>query len=290
MMYRLRTNSIAGVMALVLAASLSADEGVDLYGRLIEEKAPALVTVKFLLRLEGQFGKREVESEITGMMIDPKGMVLCANSRLGGGRRFGSARPTDIKILIGDDIEGIDATLIARDTELDLSWVRVKEPPAKPFAYIDLSASANARAGEALYTVRRMAKFFDRATTVTQGFLSGRTSKPRDLLIPGGGLNLEQGQPVFTAGGALVGVVVLQLPEDEEMQSNPMAVMAMRNDIVNGLILPASRVLEATDRARQSAAEDEEEGDDDDGANDESDDDAEGAKDVEKESDDGDEE
>lgn len=245
-------------------APVRADVG-DNYDRLIKEKAPALVTVKYLLRMEGQFGKRESESEITGIMIDPKGLVLCANSRLGAPRRWGTATPTDVKVLIGDDIEGLESEILARDTELDLAWVRIKEPGDRTFDYLDLNNAAEPKIGDPLFTVRRMAKFFDRAATASDGRLSGRTGKPRDLLIPAGGMNLEQGQPVFTADGALVGIVVLQLPEDEEMEANPMAFMSMRNDILAGLILPAAQVQKATQRAREIAAEEDEEEDETDG-------------------------
>ncbi|RIK68975.1 MAG: hypothetical protein DCC65_02260 [Planctomycetota bacterium] len=239
-----------------VVAPARADEGVA-YRQIVEKHAPALVTIKFLLRMESQYGKRETESEITGLMIEPTGLVLCANSKLGAPRRFGSVTPTDIKILIGDDIEGIPAKVLARDTELDLAWVQAKEPPQKPFAHVDIKKGAVPEIGDDLYALRRMAKFFDRAPVVSDGKMSGHTKKPRELYVPSG-VSVEAGQPIFTEDGTLIGIVVLQLPEDDEIEANPMAFMSMGRDIGGGLILPAAQVLKATERAKLATADEEE--------------------------------
>ncbi len=252
-----RTWLAAGACFFALGVAARADEMAE-YAKILSETSPSLVTVKFVLKMEGQFGKRESETEITGLMVDPTGLVLCANSKLGMPRflrGYGSATPTDLKVLIGEDTEGLEAKVLARDTELDLAWVKIKEPGEKKFAALDFEKSASVKPGERLLTIRRMAKFFDRAATVSEGRMAGRTSKPRDLLIPGGGIDVEPGQAVFTAQGGFVGIVVMQLPDMEEMESNPMAFMGMRSDLLNGLILPAAEIVKATARAKESKGE-----------------------------------
>ncbi len=243
-------------LILVVSAGAAAEEPAT-FRKISKEHAPALVTVKFLLRMETQYGKRESENEITGIMIDPKGLVLCANSKLGGARRGGSVTPLDMKILIGDDIEGIPAKVLARDTELDLAWVKIKEPGDRDFASLDLKNAVMPQVGDTLLALRRMAKFFDRSPIVSGGRVAGHTKKPRELIIPAG-MTLEAGQPVFSESGALVGVVVLQLPEDDEIEANPTAFMAMRQDILSGLVLPTSQIVKATERAKLSTEDDEE--------------------------------
>ena len=255
--------------AIALCGAARADEAGE-YAKLLSETTPALVTVKFVLKIEGQMGKRETETEITGLMVDPSGLVLCANSKLGLPRimrNFGSATPTDIKVLVGDDTEGLEAKVLARDTELDLAWVKIKEPGDKKFAALDLEKSAAVNPGDRVLTIRRMAKFFDRASTISEGRMAGRTSKPRDLLIPGGGIDIEPGQPTFTPDGRLVGIVVLQLPDVEEIEGNQSAFMGMSRDILNGLILPIGEVAKATKRAKERP---EEEGDEEDESDDKS--------------------
>lgn len=254
---KLHAGLLAALVVLAMDGLATAGEEAE-YAKLLSDASPALVTVKFVLKLEGQFGKREGEVEITGLMIDPSGMVLCANSKLGMPRMrgIGSATPTNIKVLIGEDTEGMEAKVLARDTELDLAWVKIKEPGNRKFKSLDLQQSALVKPGDRLLTIRRMAKFFDRAPTISEGRMAGRTSKPRDLLIPGGGIDVEPGQAIFNPQGKFVGVVVLQLPDMEELESNPMAFMGMRSDLMNGLILPTSEIVKATARAKESKEED----------------------------------
>jgi hypothetical protein len=81
--------------------------------------------------------------------------------------------------------------------------------------------------------------------------------------VPGGGIDVEPGQAIFTPDGRFVGLVVMQLPDMEEIESNPMAFAGMRNDILNGLILPVAEIVKATKRARENPEEEEEDEDED---------------------------
>ena len=232
------------------------------YEGLMKKTAPALVTVKFVLKVQGAGGAREIEREFTAVMIDPKGVVVCSSLQLGTSKllrgRFGTATPTDIKILIGDDTEGVKAKMLASDADLDLSWIKIKEPGKEDYTFVDLTNSRETVLGATLLTMRRMDKFFDRAPVVNQGRLSGKTEKPRDLLIPSGGFIDSQesiGMPVFTGDGATIGIVVLQSPDPEEMASNP---TGLRQSMA-ALILPANEIVKATKRACAMAEADEEE-------------------------------
>lgn len=166
------------LLCITFAVPAVAEDEAAVYRRLTDSQSAALVTVKFLLRMEGQFGKRESETEITGIMIDAKGLILCANSKLGAPRRFGSATPTDIKVLIGDDIDGLPAKVLARDTELDLAWVQIKEPGEKTFEFMNMADPGEPQIGDRLYALRRMAKFFDRTrSSATVDWRAGRRSR-----------------------------------------------------------------------------------------------------------------
>ena len=254
---------IAGVGFSVAAR---ADEGAD-YRKLLNEKAPTLVTLKFVLKVQmGPMGAQESESEITGVMISAKGLVLCSNTQLGGftammsrmmGARGGdiTATPTDLKVLIGDDVEGIDAELIARDSELDLAWVRIKEPGDKKFPYVDFSSAADAKIGQRLVMVRRIGKHFARVAVVGEDRIGGITKKPRRLFIPAGNLGAGLGLPVYAIDGRVVGLAIVQMPDAEEAEANPPSMLSMQ-DMMAGVILPADNVAKATRRALESADSD----------------------------------
>lgn len=253
-----RIIAVFGAALCGIPASVGADTPSD-YENLAAKRASALVTVKFVLKTQGGFGDREEESEITAIMIDAGGLVLCSNTALAGPRflrRYGRATPTHIKVLIGEDTEGLDGELVTRDSELDLAWVRIKEPGDKKFACIDLSRAPKPRVGQRLLGLRRMGKYFGRAVVVSEGRLGGQAAKPRNLYVPVGGLDISVGLPVFTVDGAVLGVVVVQMPEHGELEDNPMSFMDSGRDMFGGLILPAGDVLKATRRAMEDDEDD----------------------------------
>jgi S1-C subfamily serine protease len=245
----------AGAAAARAVGALNAarpDEGAE-YKKLIDDYSAALVTVKFVLKMEGNdFGMGENETEITGAVIDPAGIVLCSNVQIGGFMQMmgkGSANPTDMKVLIGDDTEGKKAKLMARDSELDLAWIKIEEPLSSPLKFIDFSKSAAPDVGARLLSVGRMGKYFDRTPVVSEGRITGVTRKPRHLLVPGNTLVNEYdfGLPVFAADGGVVGVVIVQIPDAESSEGGGMGGRGG-----GAMILPAEDVVKATKRAMES--------------------------------------
>ncbi len=253
-----RIIAVFGAALCGIPASVGADAPSD-YESLVAKRAPVLVTVKFVLKTQGGFGDREEESEITAIMIDAGGLVLCSNTALAGPRflqRFSRATPTHIKVLVGEDTEGLDGELVTRDSELDLAWVRIKEPGDRTFAHLDLSSASKPRIGQRLLGLRRMGKYFGRAVVVSEGRLGGQAAKPRNLYVPVGGLDVSVGLPVFTVDGTVLGVVVVQMPEHGELENNPRSFMDAGRDMFGGLILPAGDVLKATRRAMEADEDD----------------------------------
>lgn len=277
-MSTIRTHALAlaALLAVVLTVhSASAEDELEAaYQKLVKDRGATLVTVKFVLKVKmggmfGPMGDQENEQEIGGVMIAPNGLVLVSNTQLSGfvgmmrrlaGGMMGemSAVPTDLKVLVGDDTEGLEAELLARDTELDLAWVKIKEPGDKTFAAVDFAKSAKPRLGQRLLMPARMGKYFDRVTVVKEARVTGFVSKPRELYVPSGGGGL--GLAVYTTGGKLVGFTIMQMPETEDAGGNPLGILSQVSEMEStmaGLILPAKEVLKATKRAEETAAESE---------------------------------
>jgi S1-C subfamily serine protease len=251
------------LLALAAAAAQADDDAVEAeYQQLRKTHAPALVTVRFVQKTQGSYGDFEGENEINGVMIEPTGLVLCSNTMLGGMHsRFGEGRavPTDIKVLIGDDTEGRPAKFIARDTELDLAWLQIKDPGDRRFACLDLPAAVEAgvklKLGQRLLALGVMGRYFGQEVLVSEGYIAGRTHKPRDLYVVRGALDTDPGLPVFTARGELAGFACIQQPDADEISGNPANMLARGR----GLILPVETVAKATASAKQvRAAEDQE--------------------------------
>ncbi len=251
---------LAGLLALtpaaLAAAPTSSPAALDDWSKLLADRAPSLVTVKFVLKIEP--GSTEQETEISAVVIDSKGLILCSNIQTGGfppiiqARMAGTtATPINIKVLAGDDTEGLSAKLLARDSELDLAWIQVDDPNAKPFTAVDFAKNATPGIGDTLLTVTRMGKFFDRASVIQTTRLGGTTKKPRRLYIPAdNAISQELGAPVFSGDGTVVGITALQLPEAEDVEGGS----GGAREYMSAVILPAADVVKATKRALETAA------------------------------------
>ena len=231
-----------------MTAAARADEAVN-YQKVLDAAAPALVNVKYVFKR----GDMEREVEIGGVMIEPTGLVLCP----GRGVASRGATATNIKVLVGDDEEGVEAKVLARDSELDLVWVQTKAPPKSPYVCLDVKKAEAPKLGQELLAPRRMVKYFDRAPVLVTGRLLGITHKPRDLYVAGGGLDADPGTPVLSSTGGLIGFMVTQSPDREDMEAGPITPIGGMRDYGN-MILPTAEVAKATDRAKKSKGEGEE--------------------------------
>ncbi|MFZ4430910.1 MAG: S1 family peptidase [Phycisphaerales bacterium] len=247
--------AMLSVVGTVHALPEAAPKAAGDVATIVAEKSPAIVSIKFILK----GGEQDEEVETTGFVIDPAGLILSNNNAFGGlAARFGgpTPTPTDIKVLIGEDTQGVDAKFMARDSELGLAWVQLSEAPAKPLAFVDLTKSSEGKTGEAIVQVSLMGKFFDRVPMVSTGEIASVVKKPRELYIPSIGLAAgEMGLPVFNAAGSLLGVTTLILPDQEEIMGSAGGMRSAMRGITGGMILPAKEVLAATARAKETKPE-----------------------------------
>jgi hypothetical protein len=257
-----------------------ASEGADL-AKVLDQNAPALVTVQLVLqvRMSGPMAQvmgesQGLEAETVCPMIDAQGLILCSNTQLNGYTgimqrvtgRMGfssdlSASPSQIKVLVSGEAKPLAARLVVRDTDLDLVWLQIEEPGDRQFPYIDFARSATPRIGENVFALRRLDRFFDRNPALLETRIGGVTQKPRLLYIPSASFEGNLGLPILTTGGQPVGLLVLQVPDDaglHEVSGFSLEMMlwsARMQDIGRGVILPAEEILKATRRAMASVSE-----------------------------------
>ncbi|CAG1010458.1 hypothetical protein PHYC_03855 [Phycisphaerales bacterium] len=250
------TAAAAAILGLSMATSAFGQQSnAAAYEKLVTEHAAANVNVKFILKAEGQ----EQESEIPGVMIEKTGLVLASTMGLGEmDSRFGGVAisPTQIKVLIGEDTQGIDAKMIARDSDLALGWFQIEKADEKGYAFLDFAQGAPAVGGDTLMVVSQMGKFFHRANVVTEGKVACVTSKPRRLLIPSISLvTADFGVPVFDAQSRPVGLFTAVLPDKDEYQSSPRVLNEIQQSVPGfKMIVPADEIVAATKRAKETAA------------------------------------
>lgn len=255
---RLRAMTLAVMAMFCAVATLRAGDG-EAIRKVVEEKTPALVTVKFMLKVNfpGSDGQ-ESEVETLGVVISEDGLILCGNAMLGGivgimnnmtgggGGQDISMVPSDFKVLIGDDTEGIEAKLLARDSDLDIAWVKIKELGEKKLAFVDMEKASTPQVGDSLLVLERKSKLFDRVVSFIEMRASSTTKKPRNLiLLEGQG---PSGSPVFTFDGAFAGFTIIQVPEAGEADTSIMSRFTA-SDAMFPAILPAAELAKATKNA-----------------------------------------
>lgn len=244
----------------------------DAFQEILKDRADTVVSLKLLVTVRGGFvgpDGEKIEHEASGLMIDPQGLVLASSTELGGippavrqmmgqmGAEL-SVVPSDIRVLVGDDPEGLEAQLLTRDSELDLAWVKINNSEGQTFPAVDLSQSAVPKLGQRLLAVTRMDKYYDRTPVVEPLRVAGTTSKPRRMYVPSVGVGDGFCAPVYTTDGTLVGITVLQVPDIDASATDPLAAVSLMGDLesmMGGFILPAADVLLATRRAQAAVAE-----------------------------------
>jgi hypothetical protein len=222
------------------------------WGRLAAKAAEAIVSVKFVLQVKGAKGSdRSSEEEAFCLLVDEGGVVLCPSVFIGlvpAAMRRGmagfNATPTDFKVLIGEDPEGYEARLLARDTDLELAWLQLKVT-GKKFTALNLSARPQPQAGDPVLSLTRAPRYLGRAPVVGENSVGGFATRPRNLLLLGGA-NMPPGVPVFSRKGELVGVSIAQRGDEGERGAFGQRVPT--------LVLPVEDLAAATRRAQEPAA------------------------------------
>lgn len=234
------------------------------YAELIKNQSSSLVTIRYVLTLSAAQGEIEREQEATGVIVDPQGLILASNIRMGDverilrlraqGRPLGiSTKVKDIRVLIGDDTVGAEADFVARDSELDLAWLRLKDPREAPYPHTDFDRKAVPELGDRVLGLRRLGKYFDHVVVVGDGHVAGIINKPRRLYKLSGDAGDGIGLPVYSPEGRIYGFSVIQLPNLDDIGGDFAASIGGMQELqtlAEGLILPIDEVIQATERAK----------------------------------------
>jgi hypothetical protein len=249
------------------------------WAAVVQRNAPAIVNLKITVRSESESGGEPEEStqEVQGALVDPSGLVLVWNSHfsanrfldllaeMGGGEFKMKVTPTDIRVYLDGGATEHKAFLAAADTDLDLAFVQIEEPPLPALPAVDFADAATIRAGDELAAVSRLSAAFDRVPYFDVVRVGGEIRKPRPAWIVTAGNATQLGMPYFAADGRAAGVLVTVMSRAKsDALSNPSNLMAEllslgRGEVEVGplgvFLLPAERVRAVIEQARQRARE-----------------------------------
>lgn len=249
----------AVVVVASFGVSLAIGQVPDVMKRLRDERAATIVTVRSVFKVQMSFmgSSRDEESttEAPGVVVSPQGLIACSNTQLGGYAGMMSRMsemeytitPIETKVLFAGDTREYEATLITRDKERDLAWIRIKDPGEKTFPFVDLSLAGTAGIGARVYLVSRLPRQYDRAPVVRSTVISGSTEQPRSLLVTEDSLQDVLGLPAYTEEMKVLGLVVLQGPNPDDVQDERDDDMGMMGGWGSYLaaVLPAEEVSRA---------------------------------------------
>ena len=243
-------------------------EGTDLREvgrRLAEQYGPAVLTVQIVITMGDEASGDELKSECIGTVIAPDGLTLIPLSAIDPGSLLNNMGPMsmmmpdmqsrvkDLKLLVGKRKE-IPATVVRRDSDLNMAFIRPLEKPEEPMPYIDLADSAAAEMLDPIITLARMGKIANRELRLASGEIHAIVKKPRKFYVPQMSLS-GLGVPVFTAQGKLIGILLSRTSPGgiDDMMGGALNLDFIRMIGVLPIILPAEDVLEVAQQADEEA-------------------------------------
>lgn len=243
-----RNGLVVGFVA-TLGATLTLAGEAEIYAALKAKHAESLVSVKFIPQRPN--GDKGSEQRASGTIISADGVILCSNSQIGGNPMGGPGMtPTEIEILFGEETTGLKAEVIGRDSEIDLAWLKITDELPESLAYLDLKQDASPAIGEKIYSIRLMDDYFGRTPFVKSYPIGAMLKKPRKLIAPSLVWMVDGeavGLPTFSADGKVVGLFIVQLPDNASRQN-----MRRPGDVI--FILPAKKVAIQTELALEQYA------------------------------------
>jgi len=224
---------LSGSNPIFLVAPSRADEAVPVLARKVfEQNRESSVKVTGVAQITITSDRpginppvREEKVRADGTIVDDRGLVVLAlsaidPSQLLDGREVNTpagpvkmaARATlkELEIILGDGTE-IPATLVFKDEDIDLAFVRPKADAAEArgvtFDPIDLSAAGTAQVADYTVSVARLDEPFINEPAMSSGQLTAVIERPRPFFIAS---NVVRGCPTFTLDGKLLGIGVVR--------------------------------------------------------------------------------
>jgi hypothetical protein len=227
------------VTACPLAAAARAEDSVPTLARKVfEQNKESIVKVTGVaqIRLSAaarpglNLPEREDKVRADGTVVDGNGLVVVSlsaidpsrlidgregNSPMGPIKVDASATIKELEIILGDGTE-IPATMVFKDSDLDLAFVRPKAdaPEAKGVTFdpIDLAAAGTSQVADYTVSVTRLEDLFNNDPAMMPGQVSAVIERPRPFYL---GTNVVRGCPMFTLDGKLLGIGVVRMSKTQ---------------------------------------------------------------------------
>ncbi len=272
--------SLLGVAALTFwAASVRAQDEMAQLDGLVTKYAPAIVTVKAIVKTETKFGgagqAQESRMNLTGVAVSADGLVMISNmsfspmrmmEMMGMPEEMGDmsfkVTPTSFKVVIGSEEKEYNAFLAATDTNLDLAFVKVEGLGDRTLPFVDFGQGTSALVGQKVAQINRLGRGYDYAPFFQTARVNAEIAKPRTAWMLEGDISAF-GLPVFGMTGDVVGVLTTIPSGVKEQGADAAMGLSMVMRLMGGggsapggaFVLPASVVKGVIEQAKVRAIE-----------------------------------
>ncbi|MBW1898103.1 MAG: trypsin-like peptidase domain-containing protein [Deltaproteobacteria bacterium] len=244
MLFRKRTTILIAFFLFTLCPGFSSADEIASAGRSIFQKhCAAVVKVKLVIKLRIFISGNEVKnseliSETTGTILSPSGLTLVSLNTTEPGKLGGKNLDSeigDIKIIFHDGKE-VPATLVLRDSDLDLAFIMPLKKLTPPVHSIGSLKITEPEILDEFFSLGRLGKLGSREPSISFDRIHAIVKKPRTLYIPS--FTRELGSPVFSNNGDWIGVILVRYNKTGRTTPRAMSV-----------ILPASDIMEVAGQA-----------------------------------------
>ena len=269
---------LAGCMAMaaLVCGPMAGAQDLAVAGRkVLESNKDAVIKVKVVLQqkmlVNGTEGHSTEETkEISGTVIDPSGLVVVALSAVdpsrlmesilknvaGGAKMDMKFQVKDVKLLLPDETE-VEASVVLRDKDLDLAFIRPTLKPSKPMAAINLSKQARPQVLDDVLLVMRLSKVSNHEPSIATSRVTAIVRKPRlSYILQAASEGMENiGTPVLMPDGRVAGILVMRMAETHGGGGMTAMLGGMGGMGLATIVLPAADVLEASKQATEAKAD-----------------------------------
>lgn len=151
-------------------------------------------------------------------------------------------------MVLADETE-IDATVVLRDKDWDMAFIRPTQKLAKSLVSADLKSPAQPQIMDDIVIVNRLGKVANHVPAGIASKISAVVAKPRLFYVPQTEDMELKGTPVFTMDKKFVGVILLR-SVDTQSGGGLTAMLGGAEGLgISLIILPAAEILEASKQA-----------------------------------------
>ncbi|MFO7559953.1 MAG: serine protease [Desulfobacterales bacterium] len=248
MVFRKRTTILIAFFILSLYLGVASADEIASAGRAIFQKhRDAVVKVKLVIKFRlfmsgNEMKNSESISEATGTVLSSSGLTLVSLNatepdKLAGKnikQKTGSAMNLDselgdIKIIFQDGKE-VPATVVLRDRDLDLAFIRPIKKLPSPVHSIGSLKIVESEILDEIFSLGRLGKLGSREPSILLDRIQAIVKKPRTVYIPQ--FTREPGSPVFSKNGDWIGITLIRYNKIEKTVPQAMVVILPANDIM----------------------------------------------------------